>query len=147
MKKLIQSIDKLIELSTEAFNDFVVYIGDEDLSDVFDSDANESPAAVDGFVDGLAACAQELEQAGRDLEEAWLYHRDNKSLKHDDINEILNIALSCVDMVVDDMNKVDEEYYASPRADLKDIKLPMPAILKNIQNVSKVLEAVKTEIA
>ena len=40
MKQLIQPINKLIELSTETFNDLVIYIGDEDLSDIFDSDAN-----------------------------------------------------------------------------------------------------------
>ena len=149
MKQLIQPIDRLIEVSTETFNNLVVYIGDEDLSDVFDSDSNGDMEEVAGFVDGLGAYAVELEHASSDLQDVWIdvYPGENQSIKHDELGEILNIALSCVDMVVEELNKIDEEYNASPRADLEDVKLPMPTILENLQNVIKVLEAVKNDIA
>lgn len=148
MKQLIQPINKLIELSTETFNDLVIYIGDEDLSDIFDSDANGDIESVGGFVDALGVYAIDLEHACADLQNMWMdvHPGDNQSLKHDEMGETLNIALSCVDMVVGDLKKVEEEYYASPRAELEEIKLPMPTILQNLQNVAKVLEAVKTEI-
>ena len=101
-----------------------------------------------GFVDALGVYAIDLEHACADLQNMWMdvHPGDNQSLKHDEMGETLNIALSCVDMVVGDLKKVEEEYYASPRAELQEIKLPMPAILQNLQNVAKVLEAVKTEI-
>lgn len=149
MKQLIKPINKLIELSTETFKELVVYIGDEDLSDVFEADANGDIEEVGGFVDALAGYALDLEHASADLQEVWMdvYPGEELSLKHDEVGETLNIALSCVDMVVGDLNKVEEGYYASPRPALEEIKLPMPTILENLLNVTKVLEAVTADIA